>query len=422
MKSFLLFVALLFTGNIASFSQSLDLKELKQNHLLMHADGTIDSVSLDKYKGKLIILDFWNRYCVSCLLQMPKIHGLRQKYAGRIEIIPVTKDTYDQVKAVYDKQEGGKFEIKFPTIYADSTLSDKFGVRGYPTGVWLNEDGTYLASTYGTAINEDVIEAVLSENYSLLDRSATVKGEVMLGKLNSTALTGKRPLLNVKILPYDLTNSVKESETLKDTSLYIAEYKNRTVIDLIKLLLYDNNDPFTVLLYKDNLNKRMKFSDDFKKEYSALFKNEDALTYEERVSMHEKVRYSVEMVYAKNVDHVELRNMALNMFELTIGHNVKRFFEESDILVLKYKTPKKIEMDVIPLESQVSLRTVLDLVTFLSNKSEHFIVADTESLYNVEIGITLDKTKEVGELIKDLKKLGIILYREKRLVEKLNVM
>ncbi len=422
MKSFLLFVALLLTCNIFSFSQSLDWRELKQNHLLMHENGGIDRVSLDKYRGKLIILDFWNRYCASCLLQMPKLHVLKQKYAGKIEIIPVTKDTYDQVKTVYDKQKGGEFEIKFPTIYADTTLSDKFGVRGYPTGVWLNEDGVYLASTYGTAINEEVIEEVLSEKFDLLNRSATVKGDILLQKFKDSVSDNTQSFLNVAVLPYNLTNSIKDAERFKDTTLRISEYKNRTVIDLIKLLLYRADDPFTVLLFKDNLNKRMKFSDNFKKEYPSLFTTDDDLTYEERVSTYENTRRSIRMVYGKKVDPVEMQNVALNMFELAIGHKVSRGFEESDVLVVKYNPTQKIEMNEIPVVSQVTLRTVLDLVSFLSNNSEHVIVADTESLYNVEIGVTLDKTKDVSALIKDLEKLGIVMQHEKRVVEKLTVL
>ncbi|WP_164112598.1 MULTISPECIES: TlpA family protein disulfide reductase [Sphingobacterium] len=414
-------VVFLFINYIPAYGQNPDYIALKQYRPVMHEDGSLDSLALDEYKGKLILLDFWNRSCASCIRQMPKLHALNQKYADQIEIIPVTKDSYEQVKKVYARQRGGPYDIKLSTVYSDTALAQKFAVKGYPTAVWLNANGQFLASTYGTAVNEEVIALVLSEDYSLLDRSATVKGEVMQNKLKNKVRARKGPLLKVSVLPYNLTNSINESNGLEDTTLCTSEYKNRTVIDLIKLLLYSTDDPFTVLLFKDNRNKRITFSDSFKKEFPSLFTRADNLTYEEKVYTYENTRRTIQMVYDKKVDPVEMRNAALNMFELAIGHKVSRVFEESDVWVLKYSTPEKHEMGGIPLESQVSLRTIADLVSFLGNISEHVIVADTESLYSVEIGVTLDKTKEVNALIQELEKLGVVLVPEKRRIERLHV-
>ncbi|WP_346984968.1 thioredoxin domain-containing protein [Chryseobacterium sp. POE27] len=61
-----------------------------------HTQKTLD---LSQDKNKLILIDFWNTWCSACLMNIPKITSLQQKFGDRIRIIPVS----NQDKAALDK-------------------------------------------------------------------------------------------------------------------------------------------------------------------------------------------------------------------------------------------------------------------------------------------------------------------------------
>src|SRR5205823_2100118 len=41
------------------------------------------SVNLDDYKGKVVLLDFWATWCAPCVASMPELQRLHARYAPR---------------------------------------------------------------------------------------------------------------------------------------------------------------------------------------------------------------------------------------------------------------------------------------------------------------------------------------------------
>lgn len=48
-----------------------------------------DSVHLSQFKGKPIVIDFWGTYCLPCLKEIPDMAKLKEKYAGKVNFVPV---------------------------------------------------------------------------------------------------------------------------------------------------------------------------------------------------------------------------------------------------------------------------------------------------------------------------------------------
>src|SRR5690606_36481462 len=61
-----------------------------------HAEGA-GTITLNDYKGKLIILDFWATWCKSCIANMPRMHELQTEYHQDMVVLPVT---YEDAKTV----------------------------------------------------------------------------------------------------------------------------------------------------------------------------------------------------------------------------------------------------------------------------------------------------------------------------------
>ncbi|HEY4154716.1 MAG TPA: TlpA disulfide reductase family protein, partial [Puia sp.] len=54
-------------------------------------------ISFQQLKGKLIIIDFWNSWCGTCIEGFPDLERLQQQFSDRIGILLVTSDPERQV-------------------------------------------------------------------------------------------------------------------------------------------------------------------------------------------------------------------------------------------------------------------------------------------------------------------------------------
>lgn len=51
-----------------------------------------DKVDAAKFKGKVVIVDFWASWCEPCKVELPALNKLHQKYKGKVVVIGVNVD------------------------------------------------------------------------------------------------------------------------------------------------------------------------------------------------------------------------------------------------------------------------------------------------------------------------------------------
>lgn len=105
-----------------------------------------DELSLDKLKGKVVLLDFWASWCVPCRVEMPEVKKIWQKYkSDQFIIIGVNLDENDKAFNAYVKRE----EITWPQYYDgrgwNNTLSLLYQVRSIPHTVLIDQRGIVQA-------------------------------------------------------------------------------------------------------------------------------------------------------------------------------------------------------------------------------------------------------------------------------------
>lgn len=102
-------------------------------------------VSMQDYKGKLIIIDFWNRWCGSCIEAFPKMEKLQKEFGDKIKVLLVTTDKKEEVVKLFKR-----FKVPELTIlYGDTLLSAMFPHITVPHHVWINPDGRIQFITDG---------------------------------------------------------------------------------------------------------------------------------------------------------------------------------------------------------------------------------------------------------------------------------
>ena len=107
-------------------------------------------VSLEDFKGKLLILNFWATWCAPCREEMPSLDSLQSNSKlDNLKIFPINIGQEDILKS---ESFFNELNIKNLDIYFDPpiTLAKKFSLRGVPTTIFFNKEGKEFARIIGS--------------------------------------------------------------------------------------------------------------------------------------------------------------------------------------------------------------------------------------------------------------------------------
>lgn len=158
----------------------------------------LNTFKLDKFRGKLIILDFWATYCAPCIHGFPNMKYLQEKFSNQIEIIQVNNEFGDKPVTLLQNRFKEHNEL-FSNIFSDSLLYKLFPFKTIPHYVWINGAGKFIAATGSEEIDSLKISNVLHGGQ-----------ENFINKLN---IDTDRHLFTTKDLP--VSNLVKYNILLK---------------------------------------------------------------------------------------------------------------------------------------------------------------------------------------------------------------
>ena len=168
------FLSLAFTlvAATTSFAQNKSLKigeSLPENiwstplQLVNHPQKTI---TLSQDKDKLILLDFWNTWCSSCLLNFPKMEELQKQFGDKIKILAVSNQDRLVLEKFFATKNGQRYK-NVVSVAGDKMFHQLFPHKGVPYIVWI-KDGKMLNTTDGAQVTEKTIQEVLGGKSSSL--------------------------------------------------------------------------------------------------------------------------------------------------------------------------------------------------------------------------------------------------------------
>ena len=155
LKLFLLFIYLLFPS-ITSADQKLDIKNLKihkepkkVNNIIFKNFDDI-TISLNDFKGKLVVINFWATWCAPCREEMPSLDILQSnKNFQDLIVLPINVGKENKEKA---KRFFNDLQIKNLKLYYDDSvkLANTFSLIGLPTTIFIDKDGDEFARIIGS--------------------------------------------------------------------------------------------------------------------------------------------------------------------------------------------------------------------------------------------------------------------------------
>ncbi len=100
---------------------------------------TGEDLSLEKYRGQVVLLDFWATWCGPCIAEMPNVKRTYEKYKNqKFEIIGISLDRSMSALKGYIDKEG----IAWPQyLDSGSRLGDMYQVRSIPSTFLIDGKG-----------------------------------------------------------------------------------------------------------------------------------------------------------------------------------------------------------------------------------------------------------------------------------------
>lgn len=158
--------------SIPAFVRLKDFAPTEQPELLSEGSKAPDwsyktlngkSLSSKNLKGKLVLIDFFYKSCYPCILALPHLQSLHEKYESK-GLVVVGLDPYDtdpgDIKSFMEERD-----VSYPICLIDKQTSKDYHVSGYPTLYLIAPNGTVLHADIGYSGDlETELEEVISSN------------------------------------------------------------------------------------------------------------------------------------------------------------------------------------------------------------------------------------------------------------------
>jgi peroxiredoxin len=117
---------------------------------------TGEHVRLQDLRGKVVLLDFFYNACAPCIMALPGLQSLHEKYADQgLHVIGI--NAFDKsAKTISDLM--AKHGVTYPVLYHGQEVAETYLAQGYPMLYLIDRKGTiiYSKSGFGFSMEEEL--------------------------------------------------------------------------------------------------------------------------------------------------------------------------------------------------------------------------------------------------------------------------
>ena len=120
-------------------------------------------VTLQQFNGKPVVLNFWATWCGPCKVEMPHLQDAHNTYSTSDLTILAINYGEDSTTVLSFASALG---LTFRTLLDETgTVQTQYNVRGYPTTVFINTDGT-ISHTHIGMMNPNMLNQQIDKLFS----------------------------------------------------------------------------------------------------------------------------------------------------------------------------------------------------------------------------------------------------------------
>jgi thiol-disulfide isomerase/thioredoxin len=155
------------TGEMRKFTLSAERKPVAPAEFL---DPNDQPVTLDAFRGKVVLVNLWATWCVPCREEMPALDRLQQKRGSKdFAVVAVAQDRSGRSKV---ETFLGQIGARHLASYLDTTMKSgrSWGAYGLPTSLLIDRQGREIGRLVGIAEWDQadalrLIDAAIAEKY-----------------------------------------------------------------------------------------------------------------------------------------------------------------------------------------------------------------------------------------------------------------
>jgi peroxiredoxin len=122
-------------------------------------------LSLDAYKGKVVLLDFWATWCMPCKVEMPNVVRIHKRFnKDGFEIIGISLDSNRDALENFIKTNEMSWPQYFDGKGWQNGLAEQYRVRAIPATYLIDKKGKIRYRSLRGADLESAVERLLAES------------------------------------------------------------------------------------------------------------------------------------------------------------------------------------------------------------------------------------------------------------------
>ena len=111
------------------------------------SDPTGRPISLSEFRGKIVFINFWTTWCLACVIEMPSMQKLHQKFKDK-DFVMVAINLQESASRV--EQFYKEHKLTFTTLLdITGDVGAGLGIRSIPTTFILDKNGRIIGKALG---------------------------------------------------------------------------------------------------------------------------------------------------------------------------------------------------------------------------------------------------------------------------------
>ena len=113
----------------------------------MRPDLNGHQINLKRYRGKVVLLNFWATWCASCQMELPRFEAWQKQYGkDGLQVLTISMDDGDAPV----RKTVRRLHLDLPVVMGDAKLGEAYGgVLGLPVTFLIGRDGVVAAKIKG---------------------------------------------------------------------------------------------------------------------------------------------------------------------------------------------------------------------------------------------------------------------------------
>ncbi|MBA5863849.1 MAG: redoxin domain-containing protein [Nitrospira sp. CR1.1] len=116
--------------------------------------------SLEQYKGKVVLLNFWATWCKPCTSEMPAMQTVYDQLRDKDFVVLAVNELEDEAKV---REHIQQYKHTFPVLLDhENRVANQYGVFGLPVSVFIDQQGVVQEYIKGGLLTERKIQEIVS--------------------------------------------------------------------------------------------------------------------------------------------------------------------------------------------------------------------------------------------------------------------